>query len=234
MSCRLTTVKIVTVGVLAAAGALDTARAATVATSCEPSGYSYAGFQDMRLARGVRATIVALGRPEVEAGHVAAWIGVGGRGLGPGGKDEWLQVGVGTFTDDAIRLYFEVNRPGVGPRFTELRAGVPTGLPIRVAVVELAALPGRWQVRVNGAPASDPIPLPGSSGRWQPIVTAETWDGATADCNRFAYRFERVEVLPASGGGWVRLTSGLTFLSCGCRLHPRDRDTFVAEFFDPR
>ena len=41
--------------------------------------YAYAGYQAASTAHGVRATITTLSIPNVGAGHVAAWIGVGGR-----------------------------------------------------------------------------------------------------------------------------------------------------------
>src|SRR6185503_3969216 len=49
------------------------------------AGYSYAGFQSAHRGHGIRATLVSLGSPNVRNGHVAAWVGVGGSGLGPNG-----------------------------------------------------------------------------------------------------------------------------------------------------
>jgi hypothetical protein len=226
MTCRTGTVKLVTVGVLAAAGALDVVHAA--AASCG-LGYSYAGIQDTRIAHGVRATLVVVERPAIEDGHVAAWVGVGGPGQGPGGKDEWLQVGVSTFTDGITRLYYEVDRPGAGPRFTELDANVVAGTRMRIALLELPGRPGSWQVWVDGAPVAGPIALPGSSGRWQPIATAETWDGGTGACNRFAYRFERPEVLPTFGGAWAQIEVGNTFQNRGYRLLAAGDGAYLAQ-----
>src|SRR5215217_7145627 len=95
------------------AGTFSSAPAGAVA-SCGRAGYSYAGFQATSPARGVRATIAALGAPQVENGHVAAWVGVGGPGQGAGGSDAWIQVGLSAFHGTDGKLYFETNRPGLG------------------------------------------------------------------------------------------------------------------------
>ena len=42
------------------------------------------------------ATVTMTTGPRVAGGHVAAWVGVGGVGLGPNGTDQWLQVGFGS------------------------------------------------------------------------------------------------------------------------------------------
>ena len=66
-----------------------------------------------------------------------------------------------------------------------------------------------WRVWVNGSPASQPIYLPGSHGRWAPIATAESWDGGTGGtCNGFLYRFHRVSIARVPGGGWRQLAGG--------------------------
>jgi hypothetical protein len=75
-----------------------------------------------------------------------------------------------------------------------------------------------WRVWVNGSPVSKPIRLPGSHGRWAPIVTAESWDGGASTCNSFLYRFDRVSVAAAPGGGWHRLVGGDTIKSSSSRL----------------
>src|SRR3989442_10914697 len=49
-------------------------------------GYAYAGAQEARVAHGIQANVVALTRPRVGRGHVAAWVGVGGPGQGRGGS----------------------------------------------------------------------------------------------------------------------------------------------------
>jgi len=212
--------------VLVAAGALDRLAAAAERT-CAKSGYSYAGVQDTRAAHGVRATLVPISQPQVGDGHLAAWIGVGGLGLGPRGTDEWIQVGLSTFADDTIRVYLEVVRPATGLRYTELAVGVATGARVAVAVVELAARPGWWQVVVDGQPRSDPVRLPGSSGSWEPIATVEAWRSGNGSCARFAYRFEEVEVLLAPGGRWAGLSPGHVFEDPGYRVAMLGDETFL-------
>jgi hypothetical protein len=199
-----------------AAGAFSSGQAEAVA-SCGRAGYSYAGFQAMSPAHGVRASIVALGFPQVENGHVAAWVGVGGPGQGAGGSDAWLQVGLSAFHGTDSKLYYETNRPGLGPRYTLVRSNIPVGSVHRVAVLEVQGHPGSWRVWVDGAPVSEPVYLPGSIGRWRPIATAETWDGGRRVCNLFSYRFGRVSVA-GRGGAWRSFRSGYRFQDPGYRV----------------
>ena len=205
--------------VLLAAGiasAFSSAPASAVA-SCGRAGYSYAGFQAVSPAHGIRADIVALGSPQVESGHVAAWVGVGGPGQGAGGSDAWIQVGLASFQGSENRVYFEVNRPGVGPRYTEVRSHVAPGSRHRLAVLEVFRHPGWWKVWVDGAAVSQSVYLPGSSGRWRPIATAETWDGGRRVCNLFSYRFGSVSVA-GRGGAWHHFRSGYRFQDPGYRV----------------
>ena len=64
-------------------------------------GYTYAGvYRTDKPVAGVAASISMTSLPSVNSGpggHVAAWVGVGGAGMGPGGTDEWLQVGLASF-----------------------------------------------------------------------------------------------------------------------------------------
>ena len=71
---------------------------------------------------------------------------------------------------------------------------------------------------MDGKPATRPTQIRGSSGRWAPIATAESWSGGKGACNRFAYRFERVSVAQRSGGSWKPFVSGYRFLDRGYRL----------------
>jgi hypothetical protein len=66
-------------------------------------------------------------------------------------------------------------------------------------------------VWVDGQPATKPIRLRGSSGRWAPIATAESWNGGAASCNTFGFRFERVSVSYGGGGSWRPFVSGGDF-----------------------
>lgn len=207
-------------GVAAAAssGALVGDGQGATGGACGVPGYSYAGFQDAQTAHGIRATLMPLARPQVESGHVAAWVGVGGTGLGAGGSDAWIQIGLSSFSDGVSRLYSEVNQPSIGPRYTELATGVSVGARHRVVVLEVASRPGWWRVWLDGTPASTPLYLPGSTRRWRPIATAETWDGGRRVCNRFAYRFERVAVVKARGGSWTPFVVGHRFQGPGYRV----------------
>jgi hypothetical protein len=200
---------------------------ATAGSACGQAGYSYAGFQAVSPAHGVRADLVALGSPQVESGHVAAWVGVGGPGQGAGGSDAWIQVGLASFQGNESRLYFEINRPGAGPRYTEVLSHVAPGSRHRVSVLEVFRHPGWWRVWVDGAAVSQSVFLPGSSGRWRPIATAETWDGGRRVCNLFSYRFGRVSVA-GPGGAWRRFQSGYRFQDPGYRVLGSSRHGFLA------
>jgi predicted small integral membrane protein len=186
------------------------AGSATAVSACGRSGYSYAGFVAAAPAHGVRASVVALGNPYVENGHVAAWVGVSG-------GNAWIQVGLSAFAGTGSRLYFEVNRPGVGPRYTQVLPQVEPGSRHRIAVLEILRRSGWWRVWVDGKPVSDPVYLRGSSGRWAPMATAETWDGGRRVCNLFAYRFDRLATA-GPGGAWRRLTRGHRFQDPGYRV----------------
>ena len=212
----------------AAAAALAAPPHAAALEPCGERGYSYAGFQSASRSHGVRATLVALTKPQVRSGHVAAWVGVGGVGLGPNGSDQWLQVGLSAFQGTGSNLYYEVTTGGAAPRYHELAARVAPGRRQRVAVLEVAKRPDWWRVWLNGRAVSKPIHLPGSSGRFQPIATAETWDGGTRVCNRFRYRFEQLAVAGAPGGSWRPFVNAHRFEDRGYRVTAA-RSSFVAQ-----
>lgn len=211
----------------AATAALASPPEAAALEPCGKAGYSYAGFQSAHRGHGVRATLTALAKPKVRNGHVAAWVGVGGAGLGPNGSDQWLQVGLNAFHGTGSNLYYEVTTGGAPPRYHELDADIAPGRHQRVAVLELAQRRNWWRVWLNGKPVSKPIHLPGSSGRFEPIATAETWDGGTRVCNRFAYRFDGLAVAGARGGGWKRFVQAHRFEDRGYRV-TASRSSFVA------
>ena len=216
------------VPVIAAAAAVTLS--ATPATGQSPScsdGYTYAGRLSATRAHGVRATLTALSRPQVAAGHVAAWVGVGGVGEGPNGSDSWIQIGLSAFPGSESRLYYEVTRPGAPPTYHEVDSGVDIGERLDVAVLEMGRRPNHWRVWVNGEPVSEPVHLPASSGRWRPIATAESWAGSGGACNSFSYRFGGVRVSAAAGGNWRSFVEGHRFLDSGYRLVDRG-NTFVA------
>lgn len=194
------------------------AAAACTSATYGAQGYGYAGFQATRRAHGVRAALTGLAENAVAEGHVAAWVGVGGRGQGPGGADMWLQVGLSSFAGAPGNLYYEVTRPGSPPVFHLIESNVARGALRRVAVLEMTKRSDWWRVWVNGQPASEPIHLPRSGKRWQPIATAESWDGGSGSCNLFSYRFERVEIAAGRGGSWRRFDRGFRFQDAGYRL----------------
>ena len=211
----------------AASAALASPPEAAALEPCGKAGYSYAGFQSANRGHGVKATLVALDKPDVRSGHVAAWVGVGGAGLGPNGSDQWLQVGLSAFHGTGSNLYYEVTTGGAPARYRAIDAQVSEGQRNRVAVLELANQPDWWRVWLNGKPVSAPIHLPGSSGRFQPIATAETWDGGTRVCNRFSYRFEGLGVAAARGGSWQRFVQAHRFEDRGYRV-TASASSFVA------
>ena len=217
----------------AAFAALSAPQPAASAPSLEPCtskpGYSYAGFQSARRGHGVRATLAALASPRVSNGHVAAWVGIGGVGLGPNGSNQWLQVGMNAFEDSGSNLYYEVAAGGNAPRYHEIAADITPGRRHRVAVLEMSHRRDHWRVWVDGKPVSRPIFLKGSSGRFEPIATAESWKGGTRGCNRIAYRFEGLGVAAGRGGSWQPFRRAHRFHDRGYRITRSTTSTsFVA------
>ena len=151
-----------------------------------------------------------------EASHVAGWVGVGGPGLGPNGSDEWLQVGLATFgTSSGGRLYYELARPGSPPQYQELAAGIVPGIRVRVAVLELPSARNQWIV-VSPAGVSGPFYLPHSHRSWAPVATAESY-AETQRCNRYAYRFDGLQ-LARKDGTWQTMRRAGTLQDPGWRL----------------
>ncbi len=220
---------------LASAGA--TPRALTCGSGTHGSpGYAYAGLQSSTVGSGVRATITALRLPNVQAGHAAGWIGVGGPGSGPHGETMWLQTGVAALPGTQLMVYTEITRPGRDPVFVPLDADVQVGESHRLAVLEMNRRPGVWRVWLDGQPVTDPIVLPGSHKRWQPLATAESWNGGVATCNGFRFRFERVGIAQSLGGSWRPFVPGYTFRDRGYVVHqlspsPRGQRTLSAGSF---
>jgi hypothetical protein len=209
---------LVLAALVAATTTADAGRTACGVDVAGNGGYSYAGHQAARKGHGVRATITAIRAPEVAAGHVAGWVGLGGPGQGPNGTDMWLQVGLASMQGMGTFLYSEVTRPGRPPAFRLLEENVQVGESRRVAVLEMSRRPEWWRVWVNGAPVTKPIHLRGSSERWAPIATAESWNGGEVACNRFAFRFERVSVSHGRGGSWFAFRPGYDFRDGNYRL----------------
>jgi hypothetical protein len=198
--------------------------AAPSALACGVGGYSYAGIGATSHAYGIGASVTPVTGFNVANGHV------GGPGEGPGGSDEWIQAGLSGFAGVAgTSIYYEVTRAGGDPAYHQVAASVPFGKPIRVAVLEMHSRPNWWRVWVNGSPASAPVQLPGSHGRWSPIATAESWDGNTGGaCNGFLYRFDRISVAHAPGGGWSPLRASAPITSSSTKLRLRTTASFYA------
>jgi hypothetical protein len=189
------------------------------ALGCGASGYSYAGIASSANAFGIAATVTPLPAFDVASGHVAGWVGVGGPKQGPAGSDEWLQVGASVFPGvPGGELYYELKLPGAPAAYHLVASGWQLGHPKRVAVLELRTHPNHWRVWVDGAPVSQPLFLPGSHGRWQPIATAESWDGPDASCNAFLFRFHDVAVARRPGGSWSPLVDWSPVSSVGPRI----------------
>jgi hypothetical protein len=179
-----------------------------------PGDYSYAGVMGRQGISGISARIAPLRSPDVADGHVAAWVGIGGEGLGPGGTTEWLQVGLSAFDDGRIELYYEVTLPGVDTRYVRLGDG---RTPHTVAVIEVPWRPDRWRVWVDGRAASRAFYLPGSHDTFTPTATAENWDGGTRACNDFSYRFTRLAASTAPGL-WAPLRRPQVIADPGIRM----------------
>jgi hypothetical protein len=191
----------------------------TRSNGCGVREYSYAGLQSETKAHGVGATLVPLETPAVSAGHVGAWIGVGGPGAGPNGSTEWIQIGFSAFHADSMsRIYYEVAVPGEIPRYVELDADVRPGEKHRFKVLEMARRSAWWRVWLDGKAVSPAIHLPGSHEAWYPQAVAESWNGAVSACNKFHYRFSNVTLARSDGGDWRPLKQSIAFHDPGYRL----------------
>jgi hypothetical protein len=213
------------------AGALAAAVSLTYAApagACGGKPYAYAGVSATTRAFGVSAALTALAPPHVGNGHVAAWVGVGGRGLGPNGSDEWIQVGLSGFAGGSTSVYYEVARPGRVPVYTEVEANLRPGEARALGVLEVRGRRDWWRVWVDGGPVGRPIHLPGSHGSWTPMATGESWTTGGSRCNGYQYRFDGVRVARAPGGSWEEIGDHYTFSDAGYRLVHRSTATFVA------
>jgi hypothetical protein len=187
--------------------------------ACGAREFSYAGLQSGRKAHGVGATLVPLETPGVSAGHVGAWIGVGGTDSGPRGTAEWIQIGFSAFPSDRLsRIYYEVTVAGSAPRYVELDSSVKPGEKHVFKVLEMARRRAWWRAWLDGKAVSPAVHLPGSHGAWYPQAVAESWNGAVRACNKFHYRFSNVTLAHVDGGGWQPLRQSISFHDPGYRL----------------
>ena len=193
-------------------------------TSCDARGYTYAGLAHGEAVRGVSATLTAVTAPRVAGGHVAAWVGVGGRGDGPGGSNAWLQAGLATYETGGSRLYYELMLPS-GRRYVELARGVRPGKRFTVSVLEIT--PGSWQVAVDGQAASPVLALPDSAGGFPAIVTAESWATDRQACNRYAFGFAGAQFL-GEDGAWHPFARPQVMVSSSTSITRRSATGFIA------
>ena len=229
---RLLALLVGVLGIVAFVGAATTATAGRAClTGVHDGGYSYAGHQAASRGHGVRATITLTREPSVGAGHVAGWVGVGGPGQGANGGDAWIQAGVASLRGLGTVVYAEIEREGRERELILVHRSVPVGRAYRVAVVEVAHRPGWWQVWVDGERVTQRVRVPGSSGRWAPIVTAESWNGGTPSCNAFGFRFERVSISRGGRGSWRPFVSGHRFLDGTHTLRDLNESTARAATF---
>lgn len=214
-------------GVVAIAALAGTDRA----RGCGHAGFTYAGVGAARPAFGIAATVSSIGGFAVLHGHVAGWVGVGGPGEGPGGRHEWLQIGLSAVPGEAgSDLYYEVALPSRNPVYHRVAGNLPARRRVRLSVLEMHGRPDWWHVRLNGRAVSKPILLPQSHGRWAPIATAESWDGGTGGaCNTFLYRFHRIRLAQAPGGGWHPFSGGFPIRSSPTRVRRAGAAFLAAE-----
>jgi hypothetical protein len=190
------------VPVVLAALSLAPAASSRAPSACW-SGYSYSGAESTSHGFGVSADVTLLRDSMVSSGHVAAWVGVGGVGLGPGGTDEWLQAGITRSAGGTDELYYEYKRPGEALATSAILDRVAPGETHTFVVYERAAQRDSWRVMIDGVKVSDPVTLPGSHGRFQPVATAENWDGGVdGSCNQYAFAFSSLAVRTQYAGAW--------------------------------
>jgi hypothetical protein len=195
--------------ILATTGVASAANSITAPASCGYDGYSYAGLTATQPESGVSADITALQAPKITTGHVAAWVGVGGVGLGPGGSNEWIQAGISAVPGAPTSLYVEVARPKSEPLYHVLPLTLAIGHTYDVAVQESPTHPGSWSVWVDGVQKTTNVYLPGSHDAWKPIATTESWDGGSPACNAFTFRFANLRAKETTGPSWAPMQSAV-------------------------
>lgn len=205
------------------------ARASSTAT-CGEGTYSYAGIGGHGAASGVSATIAPTAVPSVRDGHVDGWVGVGGPGMGPQGTDEWIQIGLTSVPNQSLNtIYYEVVRPGHGDVTRELSNNVGVGQQHKFQVLELAGRPNWWRVWLDGSPASAPIFLPSSHGKWTAQAVGESWAGKTSgSCNVYGYAFSNVRSTSGSTATWSPFRDIQRFQDRNYRLVRRSASSFLA------
>jgi hypothetical protein len=217
-------------GVLARALVVVLVTAWPGAAPAAASGYCYAGLVGTKGPLGISGTLTARAALVVQAGHVAAWVGVGGPNDAPDGPAEWLQVGMNSARGSTNNhLYYECVRPGIPVTYVQLAANIPVGQAVRVAVLKTVTGRDLWRVWVDGKPVSEPILLPGSEGRLTPVATAENFDGGTPGVvNMFSYSVAGLRVATRAGGVWRPFRSGKLRQDDGVQVVMGATTSFVA------
>lgn len=205
-------------------------RAAAGTATCGEGAYSYAGIGGGELASGVSARIAPTAAPTVRDGHVDGWVGVGGPGEGPRGTDEWLQTGLTSIPSEGTNsIYYELVRPGHADVTRMLRRNVAVGEQHVFAVREVSNRPNWWRVWLDGSPASPPIFLAASHGRWTAQAIGESWAGATSGpCNTYAYAFGKVAVAGVKTGTWAPFSHIQSFRDANYTLVRQSSSSFLA------
>jgi hypothetical protein len=197
------------------------------AASCTTAPYAYAGLFSNRTASGIEATLTTIGAAQVNKGHVAAWIGVGGLNAGPKGTAEWLQVGLATLASGKTVIYAESTTPGHDTLYQALASNAVAGTPYHLAVRQLPNRPGFWQISLNGRPVKAPVALP-DSAHFEPMAMSESWNGGPPPtCNGFSYRFGHLKIVSKTGV-WKALTNTSPISNKGYKLTDRTSDGFTA------
>jgi hypothetical protein len=210
-------------------------RAAAAPATCGEGAYAYAGIGGSQLVSGVSARIAPTAAPTVRDGHVDGWVGVGGPGKGPHGTDEWLQTGLTSVPGGTGNsIYYELVRPGHSDVTHMLRRNVAVGEQHLFAVREVANRPNWWRVWLDGSPASPPVFLAASHGRWTAQAIGESWAGATSGpCNSYAYFFGNVAVTSVEGGAWSPFRHVQSFQDANYTLVRKSTSSFLARSVVP-
>jgi len=214
--------------VCSGAGSRASAQLARSSASGCGNDYAYAGAQNAAKKAGIRAKLSMLKSPKVpEGGHVAGWVGVGGPGLGPNGKDEWLQIGYSFFAGQS-QIYYEVTLPGKAPTYHPVKSKVAANEKHRVTVLEVGDKHGSWRVWLDDKAVSPVYSLPQSHKKFAPQAIGETWNPGTKGCNSYAYQFADIQAASAPGGGWSTAKAGYQWRDSHNQLVKVSNDTFKA------
>jgi hypothetical protein len=197
------------------------------ADSCKQN-YDYAGAQDAGKQSGIRAKLSATKTPGVKKGFVAAWVGVGGPGLGPNGEDEWLQSGYVTFDDGSQEIYYEITLPGKAPAYHTVEANLKTSEQHLVSVLEVGGQPNSWRAWLDNQAKSPVYSLPKSHGTFDPQALAEMWNDGTTLCNAYGFQFTDIQMSSAPGGSWKLGKAGYVWQDSKNQVVKVSNDTFKA------